>query len=297
MLSTFDWIRRSESGIELLATLDVLKKKPYLFESITQIGPPHFALNGPCQRCWVYPRYFQPGKRHKYCRICAAILKHKAPFVKLSPKCAIIWGYLNDIPDTLRQEILGETSSFFVAGYIHDRQSFLLILPKIKLGRWLREFVIYYGAQLRGQLQVFPTVGSGHRYTLADLLTRIIHYQSNLPMNALYVRFYPNIASILRPKEREQAGLLTFEISDFLSFLETAKIFRTIFLPHQQDELYDLLNLKKTSEEQFYWGRFVGELSKEAKDLLSAWDIRKWPKEKIQLLYELKNYAEFDKSH
>jgi hypothetical protein len=53
------------------------------------------------------------------------------------------------------------------------------------------------------------------------------------------------------------------------------------------------LNLEDTSEEQFYWGRFLGYLSQEAKDMLNAWRIRQWPKGRIELLYELVDYVAF----
>ena len=72
-----------------------------------------------------------------------------------------------------------------------------------------------------------------------------------------------------------------------------AAIFRRLLYPEAQQALHDLLNLRDSSEEQFYWGRFLGYLNSEAKDMLSAWRIRQWPRDRIQLLYELVEYVAF----
>jgi hypothetical protein len=51
-----------------------------------------------------------------------------------------------------------------------------------------------------------------------------------------------------------------------------------------------------TSEAQFYWGRFLGALNQEARDMLNAWKIRQWSKSRIDLLYELVENVGFYKS-
>jgi len=112
-------------------------------------------------------------------------------------------------------------------------------------------------------------------------------------MDQLRVRFFSAPHQILIPHARDKQGLLTFEVSEFLSVLEMAAVFRTILYPREQKALYELLNLEDTSEEQFYWGRFMGFLSQEAKDMLNAWRIRQWPKNRIKLLYELVDYVAF----
>jgi hypothetical protein len=46
-------------------------------------------------------------------------------------------------------------------------------------------------------------------------------------------------------------------------------------------------------EERFYWGRFMGLLDQEARDMLNAWNVRDWPKPQVQLLYDLMEYVVF----
>ena len=116
-------------------------------------------------------------------------------------------------------------------------------------------------------------------------------------MDQLRVRFYSAPHQIMKPHTRDKQGLLTFEVSEFLSLLEMAAVFRTILRPTEQELLYQLVNLEDTSEEQFYWGRFMGFLSQEAKDMLNAWRIRQWPKGRIKLLYELVDYVAFYPTH
>ena len=57
--------------------------------------------------------------------------------------------------------------------------------------------------------------------------------------------------------------------------------------------LYELLHVDDTGEAQFYWGRLLGYLNQEAKDMLNAWKIRTWPTSRIDLLYELVDYVAF----
>ncbi len=112
-------------------------------------------------------------------------------------------------------------------------------------------------------------------------------------MDRLRVRFFSAPYQLLYPHTRDRQGLLTFEVSEFVNLLEMAAVFRTMLRPEAQEALQELLNLEDPSEEQFYWGRFLGYLDPEAKDMLSAWRIRVWPRERIQLLYELTNYVAF----
>ena len=57
--------------------------------------------------------------------------------------------------------------------------------------------------------------------------------------------------------------------------------------------LYQLLQLEDDGEAHFYWGRFLGQISQETRDMLNAWQIRRWPKPQIDLLYELIEHVEF----
>ena len=73
-----------------------------------------------------------------------------------------------------------------------------------------------------------------------------------------------------------------------------AAVFRTVLRPEEQKVIYELLSkVEDVSEEQFYWGRLLGHLNKEAKDMLNAWKIRSWPPSRVKLLYELVDYVVF----
>lgn len=290
MLSSFDWLRRSRTGAELLATLECLTTKPDLFPPGEEIGPPFSALDGPCQRCWVYPRL--PSSQQHHCQACQAILYRASKLGYISRQSIVVWGFVSRLSKLLR---MGEGFSdhHILGAYVHDENHFLLMMPRRELKPWLRELTIYHGLDLKGLLQIFPTTGAGKGVDMADALCRAIHHETRFPMDQLRVRFYSAPHQILKPYTREQQGLLTFEVSEFLSLLEMAAVFRTILRPKEQELLYELVNLEDTSEEQFYWGRFLGFLNQEAKDMLNAWRIRQWSKNRIRLLYELVDYVAF----
>ncbi len=126
---------------------------------------------------------------------------------------------------------------------------------------------------------------------MGDILCRAIHHEATFPMDQLRVRFYSSPYQLLRPHTRERQGLLTFEVSEFLRLMEMAAVFRALLKPEEQQALHELLDLDDSVEEQFYWGRLVGHLTQEAKDMLSAWRIRTWPENRIKLLYELIDYV------
>ena len=290
MLSSFDWLRRSQTGAELLATLEHLTIRPDLFPLGDEIGPPHSALNGPCQRCWVYPRL--PLPRQNLCKTCQAILDRASRLGHASRQAIVVWAFVNRLSKQLR---MGEGfyDQHVFGSYIHDENRFLLMMPRRELKAWLQELIIYHGSDLKGLVQVFPAAGAGREMGMGDILCRVIYHEARFPMDQLRVRFYSAPYQILKPHTRDQQGLLTFEISEFLSLLEMTAVFRTLLRPEEQKSLRELLNLEDTSEEQFYWGRFMGFLNQEAKDMLSAWRIRQWPKNRIKLLYELVDYVEF----
>jgi len=210
----------------------------------------------------------------------------------ISYQSIVIWSFVNRLSKQLR---MGEGFSdhHIFGAYIHDENRFLLMMPRRELKAWLQELVIYHGADLKGLVQIFPTAGARKGMGMGDILCRAVYHEARFPMDQLYVRFYSAPYQLLRPHARDQQGLLTFEVSEFLSLLEMAAVFRTMLRPEEQKSLYELLNLEDTSEEQFYWGRFMGYLSQEAKDMLSAWRIRQWPKNRIKLLYELVDYVAF----
>ena len=57
------------------------------------------------------------------------------------------------------------------------------------------------------------------------------------------------------------------------------------------------MHLEDPAEKQFYWGRFLGYLHQEAKDMLTAWGIRHWPEHRVNLLYELIEYVVFEQTY
>jgi hypothetical protein len=107
------------------------------------------------------------------------------------------------------------------------------------------------------------------------------------------VQFYAAPYQVMKVSLREQQDRLTFEVDEFLRLLELAAVFRTVLRPEEQQALYKLLKLNDPAEELFYWGRFLGYLSQEAKDMLNAWKIRQWSGSQVELLYELVEYVEF----
>ncbi len=294
MLSSFDWLRRSRTGAELLATLQYLTAEPDLFPTGEEIGPPHSALNGPCQRCWVYPRLSSP--RHKYCRVCQAILARAHKLNHVSRQCIVVWGFVNRLPQQLWTGA-GFYEQHALGTYVHDERHFLLLMRRYELKTWLRELVIYHGADLKGLVQIFPTTAARQGASMGEILCRAVHLEARFSMDRLRVRFFSAPYQLLTPRTRDREGLLTFEVSEFLSLMEMAAVFRTLLRPEEQASLHELVNLEDLSEEQFYWGRFVGRLSQAAKDMLSSWNIRHWPKNRIKLLYELVDYVAFYQTH
>jgi hypothetical protein len=293
MLSSFDWLRRSRTGAELLATLEYLKTEPDLFPAGPvgeEIGPPHSALDGPCRRCWIYPRQSSP--RRNYCPACQAILTRASKLSNRSRQSIVVWGFVSRLP---KQLWTGEGfyDSRIWGDYVHDEHHFLLTMRRRELKTWLQEIVIYHGSDLKGVIQIFPTTGTKHETGMGDILCRAIHHEARFSMDRLRVRFFSAPYQLLQPHTRDRQGILTFEISEFLSLLEMAAVFRTLLRPAEQESLRELVSLKDASEEQFYWGRFMGFLSQEAKDMLSAWRIRQWPRHRIKLLYELVDYVAF----
>ena len=289
MLNSFDWLRQSRTGAELLAILKYLHTRPDLF-SQEQIGPPHSALGGPCQRCWLYP----PDPRHDepYCQACRMILARARRYSNLSRQTIIVWGFVNQLPKQL-QSGQGFDNTHRHGAYIHDDHRFLLTLYRRKLKPWLQDLVIYHGDELRGMLQIFPTMGAGEYTGMGDVVCRAIHQEADFSRDRLRVKFYADAFEVLRPRRRDEQGILIFEISDFLSLLEMATVFRTMLRPEEQKVLYELLKIDEAGEKQFYWGRLLGYLSKEAKDMLNAWKIRQWPPARVKLLYELVDYVAF----
>ena len=289
MLNSFDWLRRSQSGAELLATLNYLAEEADFHDpnEDVEIGPPHSAFHSPCQRCWVYT----PTAPHKgYCEFCETILTQASQLGHLSRRAVLIWGFVNQLPSTLYNSNSGFDGDFLGA-YVYDQHRFLVALHQRGLKEWIQNLVLYHGFDLRGLLQIFPTMGSGGPTEMSGIFCSVIHREASLPMDQLRIRFYPTPHYVLKPHIRDKKGLLTFGISEFLGLLEMALVFRSVLYPEEQKILRNLLTTEHNAEKQFFWGRFLGSLNQEARDMLYAWNIRQWSKDRVNLLYELVDYV------
>ncbi len=303
MLTNFDWLRRSSSGAELLSTLRYFEANPDIFSAneVPPLGVPHSALGGPCQRCWIYPREFLAQDNASdtiesplYCRFCGPIKASASRLGTLSRKSIVVWAYVNQLPKQLKSG-KGFQESKLSGSYVPDNNRFLLMMHRLQLKPWLRELIIYHGPDLKGLIQIFPTTGPGKETGMGDIISKAISHEAGFAMDRLRVRFYSGAYQIMRLRSREQQGILNFEASEFLNLLEMAAIFRKILRPEEQDMLYELLTIQDVGEEQFYWGRFLGYLNQEARDMLNGWRIRQWPKAQIKLLYELRDHVVFSK--
>ncbi|MFQ5615555.1 MAG: hypothetical protein ACE5GO_03745, partial [Anaerolineales bacterium] len=194
MLDCYDWLRRCRTGAELIATLRSFDVEPDLFlvQEQKQIGPPRSAFRGPCERCYIYPRAPKTqisdkpedsddppnnlpdtgkeigSKQGNYCQFCRAVLNRAWRYGKVSRHAVILWGFVNQFPPQFQDRV--KLDKVNVLGeYFHDQHHFLIVLYKKNLMDWMREVVLYYGAELKGLLQIFPTVGE-HSHTMGDFL-------------------------------------------------------------------------------------------------------------------------------
>ncbi len=289
MLSGFDWLRRSRTGAELVATLRYLSEDPNLPLDRTEIGSPHSATGGPCRRCGIYRR---TGDGEPYCRDCGEILKRSYGLSMASRHAAILWGFFNQVPAEIIQWKGDGRKERLLGCYTHDASHFLVAMNRRELRSWLQDLTVYYGLELRGILQIFPTTGAGTRTCMGDILCKAIHRDIYLPMGQLQVRFYSAPYQLLKPRQRDLKGMLTFDLVDFLNLLEMAEIFRALLRPQEQEEFQELLTIQEKRESQFYWGRYLGRLDQRARDMLTAWNMRQWPKNRIKVFYELFDYVQ-----
>jgi hypothetical protein len=302
MFSHFDWLRRASTGAELLATLHYLAgdeehsqadepREVTVFSSpfplAEELGPPTTALDGPCVRCWVYPR----APQLLYCPSCQAILEHAKRVQPLTVRAVIVWGYVNQVPLRVRARA-DENATRVIARYLHDEQRFLVMLRHRDLQPWLKELMLYHGGTLKGLLQVCPTTG-GRDSHMGELLCRLVRNEARFPLDQLRIRFFAASHQVYDPRVYDRMGILTFDVAEFLRMLDMAVVFRSLLRPEEQKILYQLLKNDDTNEAQFYWGRLLNYLSREAKDMLNAWRIRQWSQPQIDLLYQLVKYVEF----
>lgn len=293
MRSSFDWLRLAFTGAELLATLRLIADEPAALRG-EGLGAPLSALDGPCERCWTYARL--PNDTH--CAPCRAILDRRRTYAKLSRAVVLIWGYVNQTPRALRQLNLAVDQAVIAddgrASYIAGDKRFLQVLPRRDLQSWLHDLLLYDGGSVTGLLQIFPTTGVARGLCMNDLVCRVVNRETTLGLDQLRVRFYGAPHHVMIHYTLEQEGLLTFKAADFLGMLEMAVIFRQMLHPREQDMLRELLTTDDLNQEQFYWGRFLGMLRQEVRDMLHAWQVRQWSKEQVNLFYTLLRYVYVD---
>jgi hypothetical protein len=293
MLTPFDWIRQTRTGSELLAVLHCLEERPDLVGRDTDaIGPPHSATSPLCQRCRVYA-FPTDRPRSPYCPTCSVILHRAGSLKELSQNTVLLWGHVNLLPYNLPARAgQGEVVGAYIHSQTPGQTRFLVALHRRALKPWLQDLVLHQGLEMRGVLQLFPTTGM-LGVSMGDLLCRVVHHESRFPMDALRVRFFATVQQVLRPHHYDKQGVVNFEIGEFLSMLEMAAVFRTVLRPDEQQMLRELLGIESAGESQFYWGRFMGYLNPEARDMLDAWNVRNWSKPQLTLLYNLIEHVAF----
>lgn len=272
-----------------MATLHFFKNSTHLVEKKLEIGAPYSAFTGPCNRCKIFAR---KGPGSLYCSVCEAILRIARSGPSFASKYVVVWAYVNQLPKKLTETRLASPDYL----YIHDDNHFLQVLQRRKLKDWLQNLLLYNAADVRGLWQIFPTVGSRSPIQMGEAICWAAHCEAMLPMDQWYVRFFMGAQHIRRVRKLEREGLLTYHISEFLNLLEMAHVFRTLLRPYEQKQLYALLTYENIKEEQFFWGRFLGQIDQEVKDMLAEWKIRQWSKGQINILYELLKYVPFPAS-
>lgn len=297
MLTHFDWVLRSQTGTELLATIRGLVSNQNVFDTVENgPGEPYIASSGPCNRCWIYPRQEVTGSGRFYCKTCHHILEEETRLRALARDLVTVWGHVNQLPTQFKTGS-GFKDTHLLGIYVHDSNHFLLLMYRKELKTWLQELGLYHGDNLKGLLVVFPTIGSVAGVNMGDVLSQAIHQESRFPMNQLRVQFFASPYEVLKPSIRSRQKTLTFNVTEFIQLLGMAEVFRATVRYEEQRVLEDLLQLNNDKEVSFYWGRTMGQFSPQARDLLDGWGVRNWKLPQLKLLYELIDYANFVRSN
>ena len=279
MFTPYDWLRRCQTGNEVYATLQLLTAHEYPDD--LELGPPCGASFGPCHRCWIYPQQAEDVE----CIFCASVRQNRRETYELINQSLLVWGYVNQLPwipqldQAKRHDFLGY--------HIIDEKHFLLMISRSHLKAWLQQLVINQGLDMMGLLQVFPTTGKSMKFGMGDILCRAAHQESKYAHDQLRVRFFSSASQLLVPHLRDNLGILTYNITDFIGLMEMAEVFSTVLYPDSREELRLLLTCDDQNERSFYWGRFARKLNQTARDMLESWDIRNWPVPKVEVLYDL----------
>lgn len=304
MLSPFDWLRRSRSGVELLATLRVLERLNQRVASEPDVGidasgaasrladlqlaPPHTGLTGPCLRCWTYAPA-QTSRSQAFCPVCQAVLSAAPRLDQKSRQAILIWGAVNQLPQQLRSASY-RSDKRMLGAFCRDEQHFLVALYRRALKGWLQDLLLYDGLELRGVLHIFPTLGSAG-YRMDEMLCQVVYQETRFGRDRLRVRFFPTAKHLMQVHKFEKQGVVSFDVAEFVNLLESASVFRALLLPEEQETLREVLAVKDPNEAQFYWGRFLGMITPEAKDMLTAWKVRQWSPAQRDLFFQLLEYV------
>lgn len=284
MLALFDYICRCKTGSELYGALKIKNQiKQHLDDQ--NIGVPCTAVYGPCQRCWIY----DCNVGEEYCPLCNSILEHSQGHNLVFQDITLIW-YDFDLFPTSIEKILPEDHIGFIP---LNYRSGLIMCMRSSIQNWLRSLTLKYGSLIKGLLQIFPTMGQGNIVGMGDILSTAKSQSKSLQFNNLWVRFYPEAWQLLDTKRREELGILTFEISDFISLIEKSKIYKEVIPNRFRNDIFELITKQDIDSESYYWGKLKRSLNKKAIDLIDSWKLKNWDKNKVELLYELSNYTTY----
>lgn len=289
MLRPFDIIRRVNTGTELVAALRLLPQITDWLDEL-DLGQPYSGCFGPCTRCWIYPQQ----NDSELCQICAAITVSKEGLHELVSQLVVIWGY-STTPcwDFAKGPLLPDNT---IGHYMPDPEHFFILAPKKNIKAWLQSLALQYGEQFKGLLQLVPTMGKGERLCMGDVISRAVHQETVKLHDACWVRFFPQAWQILEAKKLDEKGQLTYQLSDFIDFMEGARVFHTVLPRRSRDMLHELLT-GKIENVAFYWGRFLRNVDQQTRDLIDAWQLRTWSIPKIDTLYQLREYVYPTKNH
>ena len=287
MLTVFDWIRRSQNGSELIATIDGIKSSPELFRHEETIGQPVLGRDGPCQRCWIFPRL----SASPHCKTCHAIINAARGLGSASQNSLVLWGHLNFLPETLKADSRLDGIPE-VRVYLKDENHFLCVLKSYDLKEWLRKLVSSQ-SEIKGSLTIFPTTRKKPTFSMGDILCLAIQHDSRFPMDRLRIRYFSSPGQLKNPYKREKKGLLNFEGLEFLNFLDMAAHFKTLLSPIEQKVVKEVVGIKNEPERRFHWGRLMRELELETRDVLSEWGFKSLKGNELKLLDELTKYVNF----
>jgi len=294
MQSIFDWIRFCRTGGEVIATLEYFKHNPVdRLAEIKALAGPITADQAPCSRCWRHPAYSRKaGAYRAHCRTCEWIVKTAGSRSQQSSHSIVIWGHVDRLPEHLVSQS-GLYGRVDVLSHHTDSRHFLLVMDRRTVREWIRETMLYHGSDLKGFIQCFPTSGQMVSGNMGERICVAAHYDNLFPMDRLLIRLYVKTQYLDHPSRFQNKGIFTYAVQEFIRMLDMAAIFRSLLNPQEQELLKTLAAVKSEDESRFSWGRLIGALSPEARDMLSSWNFRSWTQDQIATLYAFFDYVDF----